>query len=834
MPTVTKIATPIYDGGAWVSAAAELAEWFWHRCVNRTDAWGRYSSLERRGKEYARKDGSKGKVPKSYTGKGQLTRAHLAAHFRATGPERVIGLHTTSPDNTSLWGAAEIDWHGEHSGSPEANWRAAQAWFDELVQQGFCVLLTDSNGNGGYHLRVLFSSPVPTAQLFAFLSELVRDHERHGLTRQPELFPKQGALTDKTRFGNWLRLPGRHHTTDHYARVWNGRTWLSGAEAVRFILSLPGVQPSLLEKRMASTEYRIKAYMKKLPHLGEGQGRDDVAYKFACWLVRDMKLSDQDALPWLDRWDCGNSPAKGKEALTEIMSNARKYGQRPVGCGLNGDATVQQEAMTAREQKDRADDERPKQSAAAGRVQMILGAGVDLFHDAEPKAYARVRVGNHREVWPVQSQRFKAWVQKLIWDLSKGNSVLAGRDEVLEMLKALALSAEPARELHVRVAHVGQAIYLDLGDPDWSAVKITTEGWNVIPDPPVMFRRPKGTLPLPLPVRGGSIEEFREFLNLKNTEAWILLVVFIVQCFFENGPFPILCVHGEHGTAKSTLARLVMSMTDPRATGLRGEPKDTANLLLAASNSWLVPLDNLSSIPRHLSDTLCRISTGGGSSARQLYSDDEETIFNIKRPIILTSINDVGRAEDLVDRALIITLMPIEDVKRKTEEELGKQFEVALPRILGAFLDLVAGALRELPGVILPSATRMADFCKLGVVVGRVLGWHKDDFPLAYRGNREEANMVVLDSSVLWHPIQDLLDDSEGSWEGSASELLAKLSGLVNDQLRKSEDWPKNAQRLSNALQRLAPALRKARVLYERGRTKGSGSSRVTRLRRIP
>jgi hypothetical protein len=71
----------------------------------------------------------------------------------------------------------------------------------------------------------------------------------------------------------------------------------------------------------------------RLPHLGEGQGRDDVAYRFAAWLVRDLALGDDTALTWLCRWDQDNRPPKGRDRLAQILASAHRYGQRAPGCG---------------------------------------------------------------------------------------------------------------------------------------------------------------------------------------------------------------------------------------------------------------------------------------------------------------------------------------------------------------------------------------------------------------------------------------------------------------------------------------------------------------------
>jgi putative DNA primase/helicase len=311
--------------------------------VNRTDVWGGYRPPHERGKEYLKKNGAKGKLGSQTTrpapsrrGQILLTEEVIVRHYVGRLAEHVIGLHSTSPANTSRWAATDIDWHGPASTAPEINLKAALGWYNKLRNLGFAPLLTDSNGKGGYHLRALFAEPIPTADAFEFACWLVSDYSAHGLPAAPETFPKQPRVTDRNPFGNWLRLPGRHHTHEHRSRVWDGDNWLDGAEAINFILDLTGSPPGLIPTTMRM-ERRIRAYMAKLPNLGEGQGRDDVAYNFAGFLVRDLKLPDRpDALYWLEEWDRGNNPPKGRERLLEIIANVHLYGQRPYGSGLNG------------------------------------------------------------------------------------------------------------------------------------------------------------------------------------------------------------------------------------------------------------------------------------------------------------------------------------------------------------------------------------------------------------------------------------------------------------------------------------------------------------------
>ncbi len=86
-------------------------------------------------------------------------------------------------------------------------------------------------------------------------------------------------------------------------------------------------------------------------------------------------------------------------------------------------------------------------------------------------------------------------------------------------------------------------------------------------------------------------------------------------------------------------------------------------------------------------------------------------------------------------------------------------------------------------------------------------GWDQGTFLTAYQGNRESANDVALEASVVARPLLDLLE-VEGAWSGTASELLSTLEGRVSEQVKRQKIWPKNARSVSGHLKRLAPNLR--------------------------
>jgi hypothetical protein len=99
-------------------------------------------------------------------------------------------------------------------------------------------------------------------------------------------------------------------------------------------------------------------------------------------------------------------------------------------------------------------------------------------------------------------------------------------------------------------------------------------------------------------------------------------------------------------------------------------PREDRDLFIAASNGHVLAFDNVSGLPAWISDTLCRLATGGGFAVRQLYSDQDEVLFDAARPVILNGIEDIVTRPDLADRALFLTLEPIAEERRRPEQEL--------------------------------------------------------------------------------------------------------------------------------------------------------------------
>ncbi len=431
----------------------------------------------------------------------------------------------------------------------------------------------------------------------------------------------------------------------------------------------------------------------------------------------------------------------------------------------------------------------------------------ELFSDRADEVYARVAAGDHHEVYAVRSGGFRRWLGALFFAAQGKAPSGEAWTAAIATIEAIGAHCGEVREVYLRVAPDGGAgIFIDVGDSKWTVIHLTVDGWRIARAADVYFRRSPGMLPLPVPVAGGSLGELREFVNLPSDDGWALLRAWMVAALCPSGPYPVLVLLGEQGSAKSTAARMVRALIDPSLPELRANPRDAHDLVIGARASWLLALDNVSRVPEWLSDCLCRLATGGGWATRQLYTDRDETLFDAKRPALLNGIEDFIRRGDLLDRTVALELPTIPDDRRRAEAALWAQFEAAKPRILGGLLDELAGGLRELPNVRLDRLPRMADFALLAVAAERGRG-ATPTFLRAYADVRAAAHEQALEVSIIGSPLRQLLV-RKLPWTGTAAELLHDLEDLASESVRRSKYWPKTPRGLSNELRRLAPAIR--------------------------
>jgi hypothetical protein len=448
----------------------------------------------------------------------------------------------------------------------------------------------------------------------------------------------------------------------------------------------------------------------------------------------------------------------------------------------------------------------------------------DLWHDSYRTAFVTFPVNGHRENWPVRSREFRMWLSGRFFEETSGAIGGQALEDGVRILEARAVNDGPEYAPATRVGRESDRLYLDLGDATWRAVEIDANGWRIVKFPLIKLVRSMAMRPLPEPEAGGTIEELRQFLNVRDEGSFMLVIAWLVASLRERGPYPVLVLNGEQGSGKSMFTRYMRALIDPSAAPIRAVPKDDRDLVVSAGNSWVLAFDNLSSVPVWLADALCRLATGGGFATRMLHTDREETIFEASRPIILNGIPSLTDRADLADRAVCIHLAAIPEESRQPEDELSAMFEAKRPLILGALLDAASSALRNVSSIRLERSPRMADFVKWTAAAAPGLGWDgAEEFLSVYADNRRDVTDGTFEADPVAVAIRDfvLTAHREEGWSGSATELLAILNERVSEGVRRSKLWPLSAQAMGNRIERIAPLLRGKGFTIERRHSGG-------------
>lgn len=199
------------DAGAWEDRAGELADAAMG-LLNRTDCCGGYFG--------ARPTTHKEEYVRNWLPMDQALRDHFVGR-------RIIGLHSTALDNTCRWMVFDFD---AHDGATDANMEPALELAARIRAIGLVPYIFDSNGKGGLHVWVVFKRARKTHRVFELARRLRGDIDC-------EAFPKQDYV-ESGRFGNWVRLPGRHHKRNHWSRLLTPQGWASADETVDAIVEM--------------------------------------------------------------------------------------------------------------------------------------------------------------------------------------------------------------------------------------------------------------------------------------------------------------------------------------------------------------------------------------------------------------------------------------------------------------------------------------------------------------------------------------------------------------------------------------------------------------------
>jgi hypothetical protein len=442
-----------------------------------------------------------------------------------------------------------------------------------------------------------------------------------------------------------------------------------------------------------------------------------------------------------------------------------------------------------------------------------------LWCSPEGEPYATVMVDDHRENYRVESTSFDQWLHYefgLRYRVKQSNGEYTpkapGEGSVRDAIKELKGIAKYSKLVFSPVHRVGGdggVIWIDLGGPDWRAVRVTAGGWSVVRDPGVAFVRTGTMLALPEPARGGSIEPLRKLINIQPQD-FVLVPAWQLQALNPTGSYPLINITGQSEAGKTTASRTILRVVNPNQAMLRRLSRKIEDLLVAARNGWTIGIDNLSWMTQEWSDTFCQLSTGIATGTRKHYTNDEEHVYEVTRPVLFNGIpENLIQRGDLASRVIKLDILPI--TTRRTDADLEAEFQRAWPGMFGALLDGLVGGLRDAKGVdvgeIGQEPARLMDFEQFAEAGCRAMGFAKWEFARAYAVNRQWSMAGAVESSAVGRAVRAWMERHPNGFAGKMSALLRKLDTPEFRGLPVPKNWPVDATRLSTELARLVKPL---------------------------
>jgi len=382
-----------------------------------------------------------------------------------------------------------------------------------------------------------------------------------------------------------------------------------------------------------------------------------------------------------------------------------------------------------------------------------------------------------------------------------------------EIQEELAQDAEDAGHTYItwnRVAPIHGGIEIDLGDDSHARVRITPGKVEIVTSgSTTLFRRYKHSRQMVMPAGAGrgNLKLLKSYLGNMDHISFMLFTAWLSYTLahpkVSTSKYVILQILGGQGAGKSMLTKLIKRLIDPAVTDAQVMATNGVDLGIAAQQSHVLCYDNLRDISKNMSDLLCTAATGGSFTGRQLYSNDEQHVIPLHVAMVLNGIHAFVSEPDLAQRCLPLYLKPISAENRKSELEMEEALARDLPVIQQGLFDLIAQVQVQLPNVELTSAERMIDFCKWLGAMELVNGAPVGSYQACYSDVLKQGQRDAIMDSVLGAAVLEFAEElGEEHWSGTPTQLLGQLSFGVDQDIKRSREWPNSAVALSK---RLAP-----------------------------
>lgn len=457
---------------------------------------------------------------------------------------------------------------------------------------------------------------------------------------------------------------------------------------------------------------------------------------------------------------------------------------------------------------------RVKPTLADEAVTIVEHSDIRFFNDEKREPYVRFFVNDHYEIHGVKSKAFREYVSHSFYLKTGGDAISDTQlDTSLNTLAAKCRFEGETHALHLRLAWHDGALWYDLCNEQWQAVRIDEAGYEVVNEPPVLFRRYLHMQPQVMPSGQVPLERVFEIINITDEAMRLLLLCDIVSMFIPGFPHPCPIFYGEKGTAKTSATAFIKRLVDPSVMRTMNLPHSTEQLLQNIAHNRLSTFDNVSptDFSTAISDAMCSVISGTGAAKRALYTDDDDFVYTMQHSIVINGINIAASKPDFLDRSILMELSRIPEGSRRTEREMEALIKELLPGLLGTIFTTISKAMRYKEEVHFEELPRMADFAEWGGAIALALGKSSSDFLTAYRSNIDQQSNEAIADNLVASLVLDLMERSEDhEWHGTPNELLTALGTDESGdsaRLPRTQGFPKSANRLSTVLREYTKTL---------------------------
>ncbi len=291
--------------------------------------------------------------------------------------------------------------------------------------------------------------------------------------------------------------------------------------------------------------------------------------------------------------------------------------------------------------------------------------------------------------------------------------------------------------------------------------------------------------------------------------------------------YPILYLHGNAGSGKTTVARLVAMLLGLNGTKVKTQPKDIRDLIATASHNYMLCFDNCGRISDELANGMCSVATGGTVDGRKLYTNVDLVETLLHQPMILTAIK-FPKQYDLCTRSIFIKAGKPR-ITYASDTEIYQKLSAILPYAQSWLLSMTAKAMAMLDDVSSIAKFRGGDFNTFLAAFETVLGITDQSVQQGVNKAQEEAlNMQALEHDELLASIITIVQQ-EKLFTGGPTQVHKMLhSAIMSEMRRLPSNWPQNASALSTKLNRMKEQLEKHGVEVISGGTRGTNGRKLT------